>query len=109
MRRTRWYLVRSGWRQLRRFRLRSALVISCAALGVAGAITAVNYASSGQEQVLEQIRRLGTNVVIVSLVLLAFLIRQSRAIIWISCNLNFRMECLPVGFKIALNEQLAQQ
>ncbi len=73
MRRTRWYLVRSGWRQLRRFRLRSALVISCAALGVAGAITAVNYASGGQEQVLEQIRRLGTNVVTVSA-------KESRAV-----------------------------
>ena len=73
MRRTRWYLVRSGWRQLLRFRLRSALVISCAALGVAGAITAVNYASGGQQQVLDQIRRLGTNVVIVSA-------KESRAV-----------------------------
>ena len=73
MRRTRWYLVRSGWRQLRRFRLRSALVVLCAALGVAGAIMAVNYASGGQQQVLEQIRRLGTNVVVVSA-------KESRAV-----------------------------
>lgn len=58
--------MRSGWRQVRRFRLRSALVICCAALGVAGAITAVNYASGGQQRVLEQIRRLGTNIVVVS-------------------------------------------
>jgi len=58
--------MQSGWRQLRRFRLRSTLVICCAALGVAGAITAVNYASGGQQQVIEQIRRLGTNVVVVS-------------------------------------------
>ncbi|MDP6673881.1 MAG: ABC transporter permease [Gammaproteobacteria bacterium] len=58
--------MKSGWRQLRRFRLRSALVICCAALGVAGSITAVNYASGGQQRVLEQIRRLGTNVVVVS-------------------------------------------
>ena len=58
--------MRSGWRHLRRFRLRSALVICCAALGVAGAITAVNYASGGQQRVLEQIRRLGTNIVVVS-------------------------------------------
>jgi len=71
--RTRLYLVQSGWRQLRRFRLRSALVITCAALGVAGAITAVNYASGGQQQVLEQIRRLGTNILVVSA-------KQSRAI-----------------------------
>jgi len=66
VRRTRLYLIKSGWRQLRRFRLRSALVICCAALGVAGAITAVNYAAGGQQQLLEQIRRLGTNVVVVS-------------------------------------------
>jgi len=65
--------VQSGWRQLRRFRLRSTLVITCAALGVAGAITAVNYASGGQQQVLEQIRRLGTNIIVVSA-------KQSRAI-----------------------------
>jgi putative ABC transport system permease protein len=71
--RTRLYLMQSGWRQLRRFRLRSMLVISCAALGVAGAITAVNYASGGQQQVLEQIRRLGTNVIVVSA-------KQSQAI-----------------------------
>ncbi len=58
--------MQSGWRQLRRFRLRSTLVICCAALGVAGAITAVNYASGGQQQVLDQIRRLGTNILVVS-------------------------------------------
>ncbi len=73
MRRTRLYLMQSGWRQLRRFRLRSMLVICCAALGVAGAITAVNYASGGQQQVLEQIRKLGTNVIVVSA-------KQSRAV-----------------------------
>ncbi len=73
MQRTRLYLMQSGWRGLRRFRLRSTLVICCAALGVAGAITAVNYASGGQQQVLEQIRRLGTNVIVVSA-------KQSQAI-----------------------------
>lgn len=41
-------------------------MILCAALGVAGAITAVNYASGGREQVLTQIRRLGTNVLTIS-------------------------------------------
>lgn len=60
-------------RQLWRYPLRSLLVIGCAALGVAGAITAVNYASGGREQVLEQIRRLGVNVVVVSA-------QQSRAV-----------------------------
>ena len=60
-------------RQLRRFRLRSVLVMSCAAMGVAGAITAVNYASSGRQAILEQIERLGTNLVVVTA-------KQSRAI-----------------------------
>jgi len=63
----------SAGRQMRRYRLRSALVISCAALGVAGAITAVNYASGGRQQVLEQIQRLGTNIIVVSA-------KQSRAV-----------------------------
>ncbi len=53
-------------RQLWRYKLRSSLVILCAALGVAGATTAVNYASGGREQVLGQIRRLGTSVVTIS-------------------------------------------
>ena len=53
-------------RQMWRNPLRSTLMVSCAALGVTGAITAVNYASSGRVQILEQIRRLGTNLVIVT-------------------------------------------
>ena len=53
-------------RQLWRYKLRSGLVILCAALGVAGATTAVNYASGGREQVLNQIRRLGSNVLTIS-------------------------------------------
>lgn len=58
---------------MRRYRLRSTLVILCAALGVAGAITAVNYASGGRQQILEQIQRLGTNIIVVSA-------KQSRAV-----------------------------
>ncbi|MFQ5636327.1 MAG: ABC transporter permease [Gammaproteobacteria bacterium] len=73
MRRTYAYLMQSGGRQMRRYPLRSMLVIACAALGVAGAITAVNYASGGRQQVLEKIRRLGTNIVVVSA-------KQSRAV-----------------------------
>jgi len=53
-------------RQLWRYKLRSCLVMVCAALGVAGATTAVNYASGGREQVLTQIRRLGSNVLTIS-------------------------------------------
>jgi putative ABC transport system permease protein len=55
-----------AFRQMWRFRLRSALVIVCAAFGVAGIITSVNYASSGRRQILDQIRRMGTNVIVVS-------------------------------------------
>ncbi len=53
-------------RQLWRYKLRSGLVMLCAALGVAGATTAVNFASGGREQVLTQIRRLGTSVLTIS-------------------------------------------
>ncbi len=70
---TYFYLMQSSLRQLRRYRLRSALVISCAALGVAGAITAVNYASAGRNEILDKIERLGTNIVVVSA-------KQSRAV-----------------------------
>ena len=66
-------LIKTSGRQIWRYPLRSCLVVTCAALGVAGAITAVNYASGGEQQVLEQIRRLGTNIVIVSA-------KQSRAV-----------------------------
>jgi putative ABC transport system permease protein len=55
-----------------RYRLRSSLVVSCASLGVAGIVASVNYASSGRQQVLDQIRRLGTNLVTVTA-------QQSRA------------------------------
>ena len=42
------HLMRGGLRQIWRYRLRSLLVICCAALGVAGAATSVNYASGGR-------------------------------------------------------------
>lgn len=66
-------LIRHCLRDIWRYPLRSFLIASCAALGVASAVAAVNYASGGREAVLEQIRRLGTNIVIVSA-------RQSRAV-----------------------------
>jgi putative ABC transport system permease protein len=66
------YLIAGACRQLWRYRLRSLLTIACAALGVAGVITSVDYASGGRQQVLAQIRRMGTNIVIVSA-------QQSRA------------------------------
>lgn len=65
--------MRASARQMLRYRLRSFLIVGCAALGVAGAIAVVNYASGGRAQVLEQIRRLGTNIVVVTA-------KQSRAV-----------------------------
>jgi len=73
MRSLRPQLVLVAWRQMLRYRLRSALIVGCAALGVAGAITVVNYASGGREAILGQIARLGTNIVVVSA-------KQSRAV-----------------------------
>ncbi|HET9834357.1 MAG TPA: ABC transporter permease [Vicinamibacterales bacterium] len=53
-------------RQLWRYRLRSALLIVCGALGVAGVIVSVNFAAGGRRLVLDQIQRMGTNVVMVT-------------------------------------------
>jgi putative ABC transport system permease protein len=60
------YLIGGALRQMWRYRLRSGLVVSCAALGVAGVMTSVNFASSGRQQVLDQIRRIGTNIILVT-------------------------------------------
>ena len=49
-----------------RYRLRSALLMLSAALGVTGVVCSVNYAASGTRQILDQIRRLGTNVLIIT-------------------------------------------
>lgn len=66
MRMTWRHLMRGGLRQIWRYRLRSMLVICCAALGVAGAVTSVNYASGGREQVLTRIQQLGTNLLVIN-------------------------------------------
>ena len=60
------HLTSAAWRQLWRYRTRSLLVMACAALGVTGSIAAVNYASGGRQQVIDQVVRLGTNVIVVS-------------------------------------------
>lgn len=73
MSRTYGYLVKTSGRQIWRYPLRSALMMTCATLGVAGAITAVNYASGGRQKVLDQIQRLGPNIVSISA-------KQSRAV-----------------------------
>jgi putative ABC transport system permease protein len=49
-----------------RYRLRSALLMLSAALGVTGVVCSVNYGASGTRQILDQIRHLGTNVLIIT-------------------------------------------
>ncbi|MCB1598250.1 MAG: ABC transporter permease [Gammaproteobacteria bacterium] len=66
MRMTWRHLMRGGLRQIWRYRLRSMLVICCAALGVAGAVTSVNYASGGRQQVLSRIKQLGTRLLVIN-------------------------------------------
>lgn len=51
---------------LRRYRLRSALTVAGAALGVAGVVCPVNYGASGSKQLLDQIRGMGTNVLVIT-------------------------------------------
>ena len=54
------------WQALRtclRFRVRSLLVAGIAAAGVSSVIVSVDYAAAGRAKVLEQLRRLGTDVV----------------------------------------------
>jgi putative ABC transport system permease protein len=60
------YLTAAAWRQLWRHRTRSLLMLTCAALGVTGSIAAVNYAAGGRQKVVDQVARLGTNVIVVS-------------------------------------------
>src|SRR5258708_26239644 len=49
-----------------RYRLRSALLMLSAVLGVTGVVCSVNYGASGTRQILDQIWRLGTNVLIIT-------------------------------------------
>ena len=60
------HLTLAAWQQLWRYRSRSLLVMTCAALGVTGSIAAVNYAAGGRQLVVDQVARLGTNVIVVS-------------------------------------------
>jgi putative ABC transport system permease protein len=60
------HLMAGSLRLIWRFRLRSGLILLSALLGVAGVISAINYASEGRMKVLNRIQRLGTNVIIVT-------------------------------------------
>src|SRR5258708_2388961 len=57
-------IVRTSARTLWRFPLRSGLTVLSAVLGVAGALSSVNYALGGRQKVTDQLARLGTNVLI---------------------------------------------
>jgi putative ABC transport system permease protein len=67
------HVMAGSLRLMWRFRLRSGLVLLAAALGVAGVVTSVDYASGGRRQVLTEIGRMGTNVIVVTP-------QQSRAV-----------------------------
>ena len=52
-------------RVVRRFRLRSALILLASGLGVGGAIVSVNFAAGGRREALRQMARMGVNVLTV--------------------------------------------
>jgi putative ABC transport system permease protein len=59
-------ILRASSRTVWRYPLRSGLTILSAVLGVAGALTSVNYALGGRQKLIDQLARLGTNVLIVT-------------------------------------------
>lgn len=61
-----WQIAVRAVRLLCRYRLRSALLMLSAALGVAGVVCSVNYGEGGTKQVLDQIRKMGTNVLVIT-------------------------------------------
>jgi putative ABC transport system permease protein len=61
-----WQITVRSLRLILRYPLRSGLLALSAALGVSGVVCSVNYGASGTQKVLDQIRRLGTNLVIVT-------------------------------------------
>lgn len=61
-----WQIVVRSMRLLGRYRLRSTLLIISATIGVAGVVCSVNYGAAGTKQILDQIRRMGTNVLIIT-------------------------------------------
>ena len=61
-----WQITSRSLRLILRYPLRSVLLALSAALGVSGVVCSMNYGASGTGKVLEQIRRLGTNVLIIT-------------------------------------------
>jgi putative ABC transport system permease protein len=60
------YISLDALRVLWRFRFRSALILWSAILGVAGVIVSVDFASGGRQQALNQIERMGVNVLAIT-------------------------------------------
>ena len=60
------YIALDSLRVLWRFRFRSALILLSAMLGVAGVIVSVDFASGGRQQALNQIERMGVNVLAIT-------------------------------------------
>jgi putative ABC transport system permease protein len=61
-----WQILIRALRLMWRYKLRSALLMLSAALGVSGVVCSVNYGAGGTRQILDQIRRMGTNVLIIT-------------------------------------------
>lgn len=59
-------IVARSLRLLWRYKLRSTLLMLSAALGVVGVVCSVNYGAGGTRQMLDQIHRMGTNVLIIT-------------------------------------------
>jgi putative ABC transport system permease protein len=60
------YISLDALRVLWRFRFRSALILASAILGVAGVIVSVDFASGGRQQALQQIERMGVDVLAIT-------------------------------------------
>ena len=60
------YIGREAFRTLRRFRLRSTLTVGSTVLGVMGLLVSMNYTVAGRIKLVRQLRRMGTDVIIVT-------------------------------------------
>lgn len=59
-------IAKSALRMLWRFRLRSALIVLAATIGVAGVTVSSSYSEAGRQKVLAQLRRLGANIIAIN-------------------------------------------
>jgi ABC-type antimicrobial peptide transport system permease subunit len=60
------YICREATRLLARSRLRSFLMLGSSLVGVAGIIVSTNYATAGRTKVVAQLRRMGTEVIVIT-------------------------------------------